>query len=360
MMKNRLLVVDRTQYGYQTGSYKYVQYLKDKYDITYICFDQNKSHYEEEGVEIIYISRSSSFWKRIYTFISHVLDIIKRDSHDIILIRYFFLSSLIPFLSKKRSVLNIRTGSVGFNPFKNLLLDKIMLFESRFFDRVLVISASLAKKLSFNSYKVDILPLGSDILSFKSKDYSKLHLFYMGSLALRGIDQTIEGIYIFLQKNRDIEIKYDIIGRGGAVDVASIESAIKRFKLEEYVFFHGEKRHSELGDYFDSSTVGVSYIPMTSYFDCQPPTKTFEYLGAGMVCLATRTAENIAVINEKNGQLCDDNPESFADALKEIYLKRDGYRTSAIQASLKEYQWRDIVNDRLYPALEMVRDGVSS
>jgi len=42
------------------------------------------------------------------------------------------------------------------------------------------------------------------------------------------------------------------------------------------------------------------------YYDCQPATKTFEYILSGMVCIATSTYENKKLINNINGVLCND------------------------------------------------------
>jgi hypothetical protein len=38
-MKKKLLIINKIQFGYHTDTFKYCQYLKDEFDITYICFD---------------------------------------------------------------------------------------------------------------------------------------------------------------------------------------------------------------------------------------------------------------------------------------------------------------------------------
>jgi len=98
--------------------------------------------------------------------------------------------------------------------------------------------------------------------------------------------------------------------------------------------------------------VGVSYVPITPYFDVQPPTKTFEYLLAGMPVIATRTKENEKVINEYNGVLIDDTPEDFRNGLALLYerISANKFTSSRIIESSESYTWERIVrnNFKLY------------
>lgn len=41
------------------------------------------------------------------------------------------------------------------------------------------------------------------------------------------------------------------------------------------------------------------YVPITDYYEYQPPTKTFEYVLSGLLCLATATSSNKEVITEE-------------------------------------------------------------
>jgi hypothetical protein len=91
---------------------------------------------------------------------------------------------------------------------------------------------------------------------------------------------------------------------------------------------------------------------MKKYYDFQPPTKTFEYVLSGMICIATSTYENKRLVSHVNGVLCKDNSESFYHALKTAFLRRKSFDYTKIVSSLKFYEWSNIVKNTLMPILE--------
>ena len=95
----------------------------------------------------------------------------------------------------------------------------------------------------------------------------------------------------------------------------------------------------------------MSYIPLTQYFNFQPPTKTFEYLSSGMITIATSTAENISVINERNGILIRDNEDSLFEGLRILYNNKNNYNSFQIQDNSSQYSWENIVFNNLLPYL---------
>tara|TARA_R110002051_G_C8558213_1_gene473763 strand:- start:164 stop:796 length:633 start_codon:yes stop_codon:yes gene_type:complete len=192
--------------------------------------------------------------------------------------------------------------------------------------------------------KVFILPLGSDILSTTNKLFNDLNLFYIGTLDGRNIHQTIYGLKLFLDRNNysAINLNYNIVGYGTEVIENLIKKAIKDTGLQKKVVFHGRKTHEEAKYFFDYCNVGVSYVPMTEYYDCQPPTKTFEYIKAGMVCIATETQENKKIVNADNGFLCKDTAEDFCNALAEIARNFNKWDSNTIRKTLVDYNWENI------------------
>jgi hypothetical protein len=128
--------------------------------------------------------------------------------------------------------------------------------------------------------------------------------------------------------------------------------------LQEVVQVVGAVPHDRLGSYFQVHNIGVSYIPVTEYFDCQPPTKTFEYLLSGMAVIGTATSENGRVISSKNGVLIPDTPTGFAAGLWELWRKRQLFSSSAIQAGAQAHRWRSIVEGNLLPFLKKIESEV--
>ena len=52
----KILFIDNQQFGYLTDSYKYCEILKDRYEITYLCFDKGFEKQTVEGVRVKYVS----------------------------------------------------------------------------------------------------------------------------------------------------------------------------------------------------------------------------------------------------------------------------------------------------------------
>ncbi len=351
--KEKILFVHLTHYGKHTNSYKYCQYLKDQYDITYLCFDQNFQKIEDETT-VIYLKGTGSSILNTFKIIGFARELISQEEYHIVYIFYFMLSSWIkPFLATN-FILDIRTGAIDKKWFKREKFNFLLRMESKLFKKVTVISESLRKKLKLDAKRCVIMPLGSDIISSKEKSYDNLHLLYIGTLSQRDIDQTVHGLSKFVQayNEEDIEITYDIFGDGLDADVTALQDAIVETKLSDIVHYHGRKEHHEIVDYFEKCNVGVSYIPMQDYFDCQPPTKTFEYVNSGMVCLATATSENRLLINKENGLVFEDNRDAFYRVLIQFYNKRKVYHTEKIIGSLTEYTWKNIVEKRVKPLLQ--------
>jgi hypothetical protein len=94
---------------------------------------------------------------------------------------------------------------------------------------------------------------------------------------------------------------------------------------------------------------------MTTYYDTQPPTKTFEYLLSGMAVIATATSENRRIINSTNGVLISDDATGFANGLEKLFKRRHEFSSDEIRKPLMQHTWDNIVNFRLKPYLTDLR-----
>ena len=349
-MRKKILLINRIQFGYHTDSYNYCKYLKDEFDITYICFDTDKKKIEESGINIFYLPYDGSVLTKGIKFIKYCRSYIKNNQVDLIFILYFQFASLIKIgLFSNKFILDIRTGAVGSTSKKRAIADAIMSFETHFFNHITIISASLRDKLGLKSKKSHILPLGADELSSTDKSFDSIHLLYVGTLSFRDIDKTVFGLSKFIQKykHKNIEISYDIFGSGTAEAEKLLSASISETNLGNIVTFHGRKNHKEIQYYFDNCNIGIAYVPITDYYDVQPPTKIFEYARAGMVNIATSTYENKRVITEDNGVICDDTIDSFSDGLEAVYIYKDEWNSQKIRKSLEDFSWEKIVNNNL-------------
>ena len=199
-----------------------------------------------------------------------------------------------------------------------------------------------------------ILPVGASSIPVVRYVKNKIELLYIGTFANRNIEDTIEGLGMFVRKNSSVNISYTIIGDGSVSELESIKKNIKKYSLEKYVSLMGYVPHSELVNYYEKSSVGVSYVPITPYFNFQPSTKTFEYLMAGMPVIATGTYEHRQIINDVNGIIIDDTPESFANAITQLHESITGYKEQKIRSSVAEYEWTKIVTGMKNSILDFV------
>lgn len=349
-VKKKLLFVYQGQFGYSTDSYKYCQYLKEEFDITYICFDENKEKISEDGVKVFYILDASLGLQGDINFIRHCRQYINRNKFDLIFIGYFRLAPLLKiFFPFNKLILDIRSGTINDNVRKRKRTDTLRLIVSLFFQNITIISECLRKRLKIKAKKCHILPLGADELSIADKSFESMKLLYVGVLDYRNICETISGLSHFMKKLGKVEFKitYDIFGYGTTDEESLIKKIILENNLGSIVKFHGRKTHEELKPYFDSCNIGISYIPLKDYYQCQPPTKTFEYIMSGLLCIATSTYENKKLITEDNGILCIDNSESFSDALMNVYINRNKFDSKKIRKTLLDYKWETIVKHNL-------------
>lgn len=351
-MKKKLLIVNRVPFGYHTDTFQYSINLSDDFNISYLCFDLNLSRVESKGINLIYVKKSKFRLFRFVRFFRSVYSEIKLN--DLIMFVYFPGCSIFRLLfASKKTILDIRTGSTSNWALKRFFRNSLTKIESLFFKNITIISESLARKIGIK--KFHLLPLGADIQFSGVKSFKTMNLVYIGTIRRR-MENSIKGFSLFRDKySSSIRMCYTIVGTGNKKYVKRIISAINKYDKTEAIAYLGYLgKIEELQYIFKSHNIGVAFIPNTSYFQCQPPTKIFEYILSGMACIATNTQENKKLINQKNGVICDDTPESFYIGLKEIYKRLKKYNSTEIRNTLYEYRWSNIVNANLKPFLDSI------
>ncbi|NOW85436.1 glycosyltransferase involved in cell wall biosynthesis [Clostridium beijerinckii] len=354
----RLLIVSNEQFGYHTDTYKYAINLREKYKIYFICLDYKLERKYCDNINLVYISKSNSRKLNNVKLIIKSIKTIYKYKIDVAFIVYFkfanFIKKFTPF---KKHILDIRTGIISNN--KNIRDKGNQSIKkcAKKFRNVTIISYNLAKYLQVDVNKnVYELPLGADLnehLEINSLNKQNIIRFcYVGILSSRNINDTLKA-YIEFKKNNNIESEYLIAGYHN-VDDCEKKEFFKIISSEKTIKYIGRLDHDEVNDFILSCDVGISYVPITEYYDFQPPTKTFEYLAAGKPCIATNTVENKLIINGKNGLLCEDNIEDLCDKMEEMSKRIWNYSSIEIIDSVKEYSWTRITKDILSTIIEKV------
>jgi len=354
-MKKKLLFVSPEQFGYLSDHYYYCKYLKNHFEIDFLCFDKGLPKINEDGVNIIYLNYHQNKLQRLLYFIFYAIRITRKNIYDILLTDYFKMVFIIGLWGKaKLKIIDIKTGSLSDNIIFRWLFNNIILFSSLFFHKTTVLSENLSRRLMLAKKSTVVVPLGADVLDEKDKQYNKMRLIYIGTLHKRHIEKTIDGFFRFYKMYTGrVSMRYDIIGFSHIKDDEHrIKYTISKNNLNDIVIFHGRKNHQKLKEYIQNATIGVCFVPQTPYYDVQPSTKIFEYALSGLITIATNTTENRRFITDMNGVICEDNADSFCDAMEKVYANLDEYKDRKIRESLNEYNWENIVKNILLPILE--------
>ena len=350
----KLLIIQLDQFGFLTDTLKWCEILSKEYQIDIVCYDSNRPKVSMSNVQVHYVALSKNRILHAIRYILFALMHMLFFQGKIIVIAFPNCNIFKRILPWKKMHLDIRTVSVARDDEQRVLFDSQLYNYSRQYDSVSIISNAAAQRLKLESPL--ILPLGADVISNTSKCYSDIKLLYVGTLKGRDMHKTIEGAAIFHQKHPDVQFCYDIIGDGPGLEKEKMSDeyrdTIKKMNLENYVHIHGSKPYSELADFFDKSNYGVSFVPLTSWYDVQPPTKTYEYAMSGLYVIGTRTTCNREIITHDNGILIEDSAESFASALECILFFNSSLSEAKIRSSLADYQWGCIVESYLKPILE--------
>jgi glycosyltransferase involved in cell wall biosynthesis len=350
----RLLIVNPAQFGYHLDTYYYCKWAPPSFQITYQGFDAGRPRLDLEGIAVRYVPRHGRVVRRYMRFLRACLTECGGD-YERIFVKYFPGCSLLRLLHpRKRFVLDIRTGSIAPHPLWRRGQDWLLRVESLAFRHVTVISASLARKLGLA--RAHLLPLGADPVATAPKNFSALHLLYVGTFSGRRLEDTVIAFHRFYrQAGHAVKMTYDIIGDGPNGERDRLRAWVKDHGLENVVTLPGFIHQRDLAGYYEKCNVGVSYVPINYIYDCQPPTKTFEYLLAGLPVIATRTSENAAVITPQNGLLIEDTPASFYEALQKVADQRVAYCSERIRTDALRYSWEIIVHANLVPYLNSLR-----
>lgn len=348
MKKNLAIISGTEQFGYHTDSFNYCIYLKDKFNITFISMDAKLPRIDLEGVSVKYIPSSKFKLIRGLNKILFSIFWIIKDNIDISFIIYFKKCGIIKkILKDKKMIVDIRTSEINKDENRRKKINKQLINDISPFDHISVISEGVRKLLNIPKEKSYILPLGGKTLikyEFDKNIFSenKLSLIYVGTFNERRIEDTIKAFNKISDKYNGIGLEYKLIGY---TDNKEEEYRIKKIISEnkyDNIKFIGRVPNEELGKYFEDSNIGVSYIPITDYFNHQPPTKTYEYLFNGLYTIATKTFENEKIVNDKNGILIQDNWESFYLCLDQLYNKKFNITKREIINTVEEYSWSAI------------------
>ncbi|MEE0978445.1 MAG: glycosyltransferase family 4 protein [Muribaculaceae bacterium] len=349
--KPELLIIDTHPLGTLTDTFMWCENLKGEYDITLLCFKNvHGAVTSMSGIKIKEVKYDNSLFIRGLRFILSSIITASTFRGKIFVVYFKGCNLLKTCLPWKRMNLDIRTLSVSQNKETRDKLDAQIVATCRKYDSVSIISRGLIEKTGLK--QAHLLPLGSNIISDAPKSYiGTVRLLYVGTLRGRNIDQTIAGFKQFVASHPDVDIHYDIIGTGSEQENNAITEMAADPLIKDKITYHGFVRHTELSPFFQKANVGVAYVPVTEYYEFQPPTKVYEYALSGLYTIATDTFSNKELITEQNGVVVKDTPEGFCHGIEKFVAMRHSLSEKAIRKSLADFTWNNVVEQFLRPIL---------
>ena len=360
----KILVVYPGRFGFHVVSYFLCKYASRRHDVSYlgVAFSQTKNCNTSEKLPTVRVREhecKSGIFGR-----AEVLRIIKAEvvagGYDVVFTAYIPGISLLKRFFRKsnvQAIVDIRSGFLAKSSLKRLLLNRILRFECRKFRYRTINSELLGSYLGFSRGEVTELPLGAEPVSSPARTFDGLHLLYVGALSKRNVEITVRGLKAYVDRfgTRGVK-KYDIVGAGSIEDERIIKDAIRDGGLEGIVEMHGYVSRENMGLFLQAANVGVSFVPMTPYYDMQPVTKSYEFLLAGLPLLATRTTQNIRHVNAANGVLIDDTAESVSQGLAKLASKfsENAFDSDRIRKAFSMNSWGNVITEHYVPYLEKV------
>ena len=95
---NNILIVNKEQYGYHIDTYKYCLYLSGKFNITYLCWDDNKNRIATEGISCVYLKRDGNVLNRFLILLKSINLQINKFKYDLVFIFYSLHSFIYSIL----------------------------------------------------------------------------------------------------------------------------------------------------------------------------------------------------------------------------------------------------------------------
>lgn len=352
----------------------YTRHLVDNgVDVTVIAGRESEDVPREEtldGVDVYRIETDLSTKVSLeptvfgYRALRRLDDLMDTTDIDVLHLRSFpnlgLVLSTLPFLDAPEHVLSdVRSTAISNRVFEEISRLGIRI-QDWLVDETAVIDEHVATHVFGDGADVPILPLGVDFELFDPDvdpipraewgfDADDIVVGYTGNVhASKGIDTLIDAFV--RAHDRQPKLKLVLVGDGPAA--ADVRAEARASGLGEQIHIVGRVPFQSVPRYVNAFDIGAAYIPDKLPFRNQPPLKTVEFLASGVPVVATDTPGNRRfATHEENALVVDDSAESYADAL--ATLAGDESRRKRLagnaRASVSEYDYSDIVTERLIP-----------
>ena len=187
------------------------------------------------------------------------------------------------------------------------------------------------RKGSFSARDLRIIPNAADEFNFEEAQRrgrelrEKLGLErsivigFVGSFHYwHGVENLRQIIDVALQRKRDSQIHFLLVGAGGAKE-NELKEFVQSKGFDDRVTFTGFVNPGKVKNYLQAMDVVLAPYPNLDFF-YYSPVKLFDYMAHGGAIVASRIAQIAEIlVDRKTGLLCNpENPREFVEAIEEL------------------------------------------
>ncbi len=354
-----ILVVCCSPFGFITDAVELVKHVGCRHAVTVISLGRGPmdgaSDTVPHAVRHSVVDRSSHVLCRIWKWLDACARACRED-YDIVYLYYFPMCSLLRCVNaRRRFILDIRSGAVSGSWMRRGVRNLLISAEARAFGRISVLCDAMRRYLRLPRERTHICPLGANPIPILTRDMSCLRLLYVGTFLNRRLSEAIKGFAIYCrEEGASTDAHFTLVGDSEDGERHRLQMLVHELGLTDRIALPGYVPRERLTSYYECCNVGVSYVPMTPYYDCQPPTKTYEYFFAGMPVIATATKQNAVIVSDDNGVLIDDTPDAFCSGLRVLAQRLRLYDSGKILSSVSDHSWYNIMTNNALPFIEAV------
>ena len=307
---------------------------------------------------------------QMVVFLSEILKCFGDKRYDLAHVYAFRGCNLLPLLRRNLAdhwLLDIRTGNVSGNRLRSTLANHVTRLESRVFETCVAVDQQVGYRVLGYERPFHVVPIGADMEKFKPMPQPQLRkqlgihddrlvvVFNSSLVRPRLPERVIEAFAVAAR--RDTRLSLLIIGDGTKGIIGELQALAQELQVADKVHFTGYVSYATVQDYVTAGDIGLAFVPIVPQFDTQPPLKTAEFLACGLPTIATHTRGNALFIqHEQNGLLVDDDPSAVTNSI--LHLAEDAALRERLartaRPSIVQYDWNQIVKDRLLPVYKDV------
>lgn len=184
------------------------------------------------------------------------------------------------------------------------------------------------------------LPRLADSIDLEKIDYRKRFNWSESSkiIIYQGALNEGRGLHLIIKTMNELSEKFKLVILGDGTLKKKLTKLAQELNVTDRVVFFGNIELRKLPSYTKGADIGINLLESFNLSkELASPNKLFEYIHAGIPVVASKTAENIKVVEiNKIGLCCDNSVEDIRNTILEVI---DNDYDNALREAKKRYNW---------------------